>query len=198
MQFHPVVKLPAHYLVFDYSSERHPYSAQKNVLWGVGKFDEKRVNMYTTPLFTTGAVRDVHMGVDLGAPVGTEVYAFADGVVHSFGYLAAEGDYGFSLVTEHVVRGERVYALHGHMAATAVRGRRKGQVVARGQVLGHVGDRSVNGGWNPHVHFQLSRVVPLGFDMPGAVAAVDRDGALEAYLDPRVVLGPLYGPSARL
>jgi hypothetical protein len=55
-----------------------------------------------------------------------------------------------------------------------------------------VGDRHENGGWNPHLHFQLSRVAPDVPDMPGAVCAADRDDALRRYPDPRLVLGALY------
>jgi large-conductance mechanosensitive channel len=35
--------------------------------------------MYTTPLF--GGERDLHVGIDIGAPVGTEVHSFADGII---------------------------------------------------------------------------------------------------------------------
>ena len=61
-----------------------------------------------------------------------------------------------------------------------------------GSILGWLGDRTENGGWNPHVHFQLSLVEPITHDLPGVVSAVDRDWARKNYPDPRLVLGPLY------
>ena len=56
--------------------------------------------MYTTALFDAtdhsidgyAGLRNIHMGVDLGAPVGAEVYAYDDGFVHACGYNAAAGD----------------------------------------------------------------------------------------------------------
>ena len=61
-----------------------------------------------------------------------------------------------------------------------------------GDVIGWVGDRTENGGWNPHLHFQLSRVQPTTHDLPGVVSQEDRAWAMTAYPDPRLVLGPLY------
>ena len=55
-----------------------------------------------------------------------------------------------------------------------------------------MGTREVNGGWNPHLHFQLSLLEPETHDLPGAVSVADRSWALRAFPDPRLVLGPLY------
>ena len=49
-----------------------------------------------------------------------------------------------------------------------------------------------NGGWNPHLHFQLSRVEPIDCDLPGAVSCAQREWALQAFPDPRLVVGQLY------
>ena len=56
--------------------------------WVVGKYDEVRVGVYNTPLF--GGVRNVHVGIDIGGPVGTPVLAVADGSFHSVGYVAMD------------------------------------------------------------------------------------------------------------
>ncbi|GIT41297.1 MAG: hypothetical protein Ct9H300mP10_03070 [Methanobacteriota archaeon] len=55
-----------------------------------------------------------------------------------------------------------------------------------------MGDKHENGGWEPHLHFQLSLVEPETHDLPGVVAPEDREQALLDYPDPRLVLGPLY------
>ena len=67
-----------------------------------------------------------------------------------------------------------------------------GESVVEGQVIATVGDKSVNGGWEPHLHFQLSWKKPEVNDMPGVVAREDREWALEQYPDPRIILGPIY------
>lgn len=188
-RFHPVIRLPPGYEVYDFTRGYDPARPLASP-YGVGRYDEKRSGMYETALFA--GVRDVHVGVDLGAPVSEPVYAFFDGEVHLFGYNGAPGDYGFTLVTHHLLGGRDVWALHGHLSARSVEGKRPGQPIRAGEIIGWVGDRHENGGWNPHLHFQLSLVRPEVPDLPGVVSDADRAAALILYPDPRLVLGPLY------
>ena len=187
--FHAVIELPRDYEVYDftqhYDSERPRTSA-----FGVGKYNEKRTGMYTQELFL--GERDIHMGIDLAAPVGTPVYAFAPGEIFLFAYNSAAGDYGYTLITRHEIEGQKFYALFGHLSKKSIEQKNLGQGFDRGEVIAWVGDRHENGGWNPHLHFQLSLVAPLKADMPGVVNEKDRQQALETYPDPRIILGPLY------
>ncbi len=211
---HPVVRLPPDAPAVDFSTAEGA-AAAAGLTYSVGKWDELRPNMYTTALFDAtdhsidgyAGLRNIHMGVDLGAPVGAEVYAYDDGFVHACGYNAAAGDYGHVIVTEHAAPpgGElggapRVWALAGHLAKASTAlpawqppdggGKR---AVARGELIGYIGDVHENGGWPiPHVHFQLSVKEPATHDMPGVVSAEQRDDARRDYPDPRLVLGPLY------
>ena len=51
----------------------------------------------------------------------------------------------------------------------------------------------MNGGWDPHLHFQLSLIEPITHDMPGVVNPKDREEALlKNYPDPRLVMGTIY------
>lgn len=193
-RFHPVVVLPPSYEVYDFTAGYDPERARASA-WGVGRYDERRVGMYTDPLFAQDA-RDLHVGVDIAAPVGVAVHAFSEGWVHRFGYNPAKGDYGWTLITAHGLEGATLYALHGHLAARSCEGRAEGQRVAKGEVIAWIGDRHENGGWNPHLHFQLSWERPETHDLPGVVRAADRARALRVYPDPRCVLGPLYGDGA--
>lgn len=190
--FHPVIELPPDYEIYDFSQSYNPNRFLKSP-FGIGKYDEKRPGMYETEIFQGDAgQRNIHMGVDIGAPVGTPVHAFADGEVFLFGYNGAAGDYGYTVITKHEVNGETLYALHGHLGKRSVEGKAVGQKVARGEVIAWVGDKHENGGWNAHLHFQLSRVKPEVCDMPGVVTEADREKARWTYPDPRIVLGPLY------
>ena len=75
----------------------------------VGKFNERRYNMYETEHFKDednkvagfDGKRNIHVGIDIGGPVNTPIYAFADGKILHFGYNPAKGDYGNTIVTEH-------------------------------------------------------------------------------------------------
>lgn len=187
--FAPVVVMPEGYEVYDFTTGYDPERMLRSP-YGVGRYDERRPGMYTTELFA--GERNVHMGIDLAAPVGTPVHAFADGEVHRFGYNPLPGDYGYTLVTRHEIHGTTLYALHGHLAARSLEGRFEGQRVRRGEVIAWIGDRHENGGWNPHLHFQLSLRRPEVADLPGVVCEHEREAARAIYPDPRIVLGPLY------
>ncbi len=193
-RYHPAVVLPTGYEVYDFTEGYDPGRVLA-VPWGVGRYDERRRGMYNTELFREGA-RDLHVGVDLGGPVGVAVHAFDDGEIHALGYNPAAGDYGHVIVTAHAVEGATLWALHGHLGARSLEGRRVGDALRRGEVLGWIGDRHENGGWNPHLHFQLSWERPETHDLPGVVRFDERDAALRRFPDPRGVLGPLYPDAA--
>lgn len=185
--FHPVVVLPQQTVVLDLTTT--PPQTPPTP-WSIGRYDELRPGMYTTALFEDG--RCLHVGVDLGGPVGTAVHAFADGTIVHCGYNAADGDYGHVLVTEHTLDGVSLYALFGHLSAASSDKWCPGATFRAGEVLGWLGDHDDNGGWAPHVHLQLAWDRPETHDMPGTVHVDQREAALAAYPDPRLVLGPLW------
>lgn len=188
LDFHPVVVLPPETVVLDLTDPAPPPAPTP---WAIGRYDELRPGMYTTALFEPG--RHLHVGVDLGGPVGTAVHAFWSGRIVHAGYNPADGDYGHVLVTEHrLAHDALLYALFGHLSAASTARWSPGERVERGQVLGWLGDRHENGGWAPHVHLQLSWDRPATHDLPGTVHAADRDRALARYPDPRRILGPLW------
>ncbi len=159
----------------------------------IGRYMERR-GIYTSELFGAGPKRRcIHLGIDLGAPVGTPVHAPLSGKVAFCGYNAAEGDYGHVLVTQHEISGRPVYFLFGHLGRDVLQlSGRQGQEIIAGAVLGHVGPPPENGGWPPHVHFQISTIAPTTHDMPGACSEEDVEQCKRDYPDPRLVLGPIY------
>jgi murein DD-endopeptidase MepM/ murein hydrolase activator NlpD len=88
--------------------------------------------------------------------------------------------------------GVPLWALYGHLDAASIEGKTVGQKVSAGEVICWMGDNHENGGWESHLHFQLSLVEPETHDLPGVVAPEDRQQALLDYPDPRLVLGPIY------
>ena len=191
--FHPVIRMPEKYEIFDLTGQYDPDRLRHHD-YGIGRYDERRFGMYTTELFTKDAenVRDVHMGIDIAAPVGTVVHAFFEGKIFCAAINPAAGDYGGTVITEHELEGLRFFALHGHLSHASVQGKKAGDSFKKGDGIASVGNSDENGGWNPHLHFQLSLVEPVVCDMPGAVSVSDRKKGLETYPDPRLVLGKLY------
>ena len=185
--FHPVVILPEKYTVLDLSGGLWIPSRTE---FSIGKYNEVRPNMYNADIFA--GVRNIHIGVDIGGPVGTPCMAFTSGEIFHFGYNPEPGDYGNVIITKHNISGITVWALYGHLDSTSVKDKSIGQIVNKGEVIAWFGARHENGGWEPHLHFQLSLLEPETHDFPGVVASGDRAQALLDYPDPRLVLGPIY------
>lgn len=163
---------------------------------GMARYDEVRA-IYTTDLFRFDGNegpewRTVHLGIDVNLPVGAPVYAPLDGVVHSLRDNTTPGDYGPTVVLEHRVDGGALvfWSLYGHLDREALGGLSPGDVVRGGGLVGHIGDRSVNGGWWPHVHIQLiCDTLGRSGDFTGVARPIDRDVWLSVSPDPSTFIG---------
>jgi len=175
--------------VFDFSNG---YDAEliRSKKWGIGRYNEKRSGMYNTPLFDDG--RNVHMGIDIWAKAGEPVFSFDKGQVVYLRDNDQPGNYGPTLVIKYRTDHSDLYALYGHLSRESLDMVTVGQQVNKGQQIAEVGSPDVNGGWEPHLHFQLSSKDPGEGDMPGVVTENNREEALKIYPDPRMVLGDLY------
>lgn len=126
--------------------------------FGLGAYGEKR-SVYTAPQFADAASaerRTRHLGVDVFAPAGTPVHTPFDGRVHTVAYNADPLDYGHTLILEHRTdEGVPFYTLYGHLGGSLPGLLSEGQDVAAGAVIAHLGDWHENGGWAPHLHFQI-------------------------------------------
>lgn len=184
--WHPVVRLTERYDVLDLTGAP---PAERTSEYSVGRYDEDRRGIYTTPLFE--GARTIHVGIDLGGPAGTAVYACWEGAIESVADLTHDGDYGPTIVLRHDLE-RTLWTLHGHLERASLGRWKPGDRIARGDRVGAVGAEHENGGWPPHVHFQLSFEPPVGGDIPGVVRPPEREEALRRYPDPRLILGPLY------
>ena len=190
IQFTTVIDLGENYEVYDFTKG---YDAERVLAcpYGVGRYDEHRPGMYEGEQFLEDR-RDVHVGVDLVGPVGEPVHAFYAGSIFKLGDNALPYDYGPTIITRHEWLGQVVYVLHGHLSRESLKKWSVGDTFEAGEVLAWLGAEEENGGWNSHLHFQLSLMEPTTHDLPGAVNSKDRPWALRAFPDPRLVLGPLY------
>jgi len=97
-----------------------------------------------------------HSAIDVGAFTGTPVTAADRGVVIRAGW--SDAGYGNFVVIDHKIDYLTLYA---HLNDILVS---EGQVVAQGQLIGHVG--STGNSTGPHLHFEIrdfgQRVDPLG------------------------------------
>jgi 4-aminobutyrate aminotransferase-like enzyme/Ser/Thr protein kinase RdoA (MazF antagonist) len=162
---------------------------------GVGRYDEPRL-LYTSPLFgasgnPTDERRTVHLGTDLFAEPGAPLRAPLDGVVHIVSNNSAQMDYGPLMILRHESSArEEFFTLYGHLSKDSLGGLKVGQRVARGQLLARVGSAEENGGWTPHVHFQIILdLLELGANFPGVAYASQRSVWTSLSPDPNLLLG---------
>jgi murein DD-endopeptidase MepM/ murein hydrolase activator NlpD len=131
------------------------FSAQ-NMPYGLGLYGENRT-VYASAQFADQASderRTVHLGIDVFARAGTPVYAPYAGKVLYITYNADPLDYGHTLILQHDGP-VPFYTLYGHLGASLPALLAAGDQVVAGQVIAHLGDWPENGGWAPHLHFQI-------------------------------------------
>lgn len=86
----------------------------------------------------------IHEGIDLGAPIGTPVYATGDGIVAETGLKAR---YGLTIDIEH---GNGLTTRYAHLSRIKVQ---PGQKVTRATIIGLVGNTGRSTG--PHLHYEV-------------------------------------------
>lgn len=126
--------------------------------YGFGAYGEKR-SVYATDQFADAASperRTRHTGIDVFTTAGTPVYAPLAGRVAYVTYNADPLDYGHTLILEHLTPdGVPFFTLYGHLGGSLPGLCSVGDAVAAGQLVAHLGDWHENGGWSPHLHFQI-------------------------------------------
>jgi 4-aminobutyrate aminotransferase-like enzyme/Ser/Thr protein kinase RdoA (MazF antagonist) len=178
-----------------------------------GGYGEARL-LYSSPLFADaqaapGERRTVHLGVDMFAKAGTPVHAVLSGTVVAAQYNAAHLDYGALIILEHYTKHQapstkhqapgtkhqapstrHFYTVYGHLSRSSLRGPRVGDRVRAGQRIGSLGTPAENGGWTPHLHFQLiTDLLDLDADFPGVARPSQAGAWLALCPDPAPLLG---------
>jgi 4-aminobutyrate aminotransferase-like enzyme/Ser/Thr protein kinase RdoA (MazF antagonist)/murein DD-endopeptidase MepM/ murein hydrolase activator NlpD len=161
---------------------------------GIGRYDEARA-IYRSPEYETSTDemperRTIHLGVDLHMPAGSPIKAFYDGKIHSFHNNAVHLDYGPTIILEHTTGEVPFYTLYGHLSLESLEGLEPGKVIRKGEVFASIGDMDINGGWPPHLHFQIV-IDLLGAcgNFPGVALPSQRETWKSLCPDPNVILG---------
>jgi 4-aminobutyrate aminotransferase-like enzyme/Ser/Thr protein kinase RdoA (MazF antagonist) len=160
---------------------------------GIGRYDEPRL-LYTSDVFRTagGERRTIHIGMDLFMKAGSPVFAPLDGVIHTFANNAASLDYGPTIILEHSGdEGQlRFFTLYGHLSEDSLEGLQQRKTIRRGDRIASIGNPPTNGGWPPHLHFQIicDLLGKIG-DFPGVAPASQREVWLSICPHPNLILG---------
>jgi len=160
----------------------------------IGRYDEVRA-LYTSDVFRVEGndgpeYRAVHVGLDVFMDPGTDVFAPLAGRVHSLRDNANALDYGPTVILEHAVTRELTfYTLYGHLTRESLGRLRLGDAVPAGGRVGAIGEMTVNGGWPPHLHFQIiCDLFGRDGDFPGVARAREREAWLSISPDPALMV----------
>ena len=96
---------------------------------------------------------DFHDGIDLPAPIGTNVYAMRDGKVHRAGPGGTDGFTSCHVILEVNDQDDELYLVYVHLHSIAD-GITVGEHVVQGQLLGTVGE---DGAQYPHLHIEFRK-----------------------------------------
>jgi len=88
--------------------------------------------------------RKNHKGLDIAGPIGTPIYATADGIVGRAQWVSGYGKY---IEVEH---GNAIQTRYGHLSAMNVQ---SGQRVRKGDVIGFMGSTGRSTG--SHLHYEV-------------------------------------------
>jgi murein DD-endopeptidase MepM/ murein hydrolase activator NlpD len=88
-----------------------------------------------------------HKGIDIAAPIGTPVYASADGTVTRMEFV--KNGYGNLIVIKHA---DDLATYYGHLSKFQTG---RGAKVRKGELIGNVGSTGKSTG--PHLHFEVRR-----------------------------------------
>lgn len=156
-----------------------------------GGYLEQR-NLYQRSKYFTNAgehARNIHLGLDIWVKAGTPVLVPLRGKVHSFADNAGYGNYGPAIILEHKVGKLELYTLYGHLSRASLKNIEEGQQFATGTILAALGNPTENGGYAPHLHFQI--ILDLqGYrgDYPGVCAREVRKFYQKNCPDPNLLL----------
>jgi murein DD-endopeptidase MepM/ murein hydrolase activator NlpD len=127
-----------------------------------------------------------HAGIDLAAPLGTPVYATADGIVSDAGWNS--GGYGNLIKIDH---GRGIETRYGHLSAVLVH---PGQHIVRGQQIARMGSTGRSTG--SHLHYEVridgAAVNPIPFMKSNDyLLAMQKNGAGTHSMDAVALGGPV-------
>ncbi|MHA1541958.1 MAG: aminotransferase class III-fold pyridoxal phosphate-dependent enzyme [Candidatus Hodarchaeales archaeon] len=167
---------------------------ESNVTVIIGSYNEPRL-IYTKPEFKYEGndreeYRTIHLGIDIFSAPDTPIFAPFQGIVHSFQNNESELDYGPTIILEHQMKSDiKFYTLYGHLSPDSLTKVEIGAKIDKGARIGSIGDIKDNGGWAPHVHFQIiADIMDYRGTYPGVIYEKNRDVWLSICPDPNLIL----------
>ncbi len=162
-----------------------------NAVIAIGRYGERRALYQRSQRFYKDGVysRCIHLGIDLSAPEGTPIHAPLDGIIHSFKNNKDFGNYGPTIIVQHELEGLIFYTLYGHLSEESLTGLSEKKRITKGERFASIGHQNENGGWPPHLHFQI--IDDMGDhhgDFPGVIEPEKQAEWMRHCPDPNLIL----------
>jgi len=166
--------------------------ANAHAHFGIGGYNEHRTVYKRSRVFDAAEgqePRSVHLGIDIWGAAGMPIFCPINGIVHSFAFNNAFGDYGATIILKHQLNGVEFYTLYGHLSLQDIAGLQEGQPIIEGKEFAHFGMPEENGFWPPHLHFQIiMNMEGKKGDYPGVCSLSSRAHYLNNCPDPDAIL----------
>ena len=165
------------------------YIFNGNIRYG-GYGEERSIYSRSENYASESEVRNIHLGLDIWDEIGTKIYSPWPGEIMSIYNNDGLADYGPTLIIKYKIHRKVFHALYGHLSTSSLSLYHEGDKVEAGSLVGYMGNEDENGGWPPHLHFQLIRTLPQGaFDYPGVCSKQDWTSYSTNCPDPLLFLG---------
>ncbi len=112
--------------------------------------------------------RTTHLGVDFWVNEKTSVNSIEDGIIKIITNDKTSKGYGGLIIIEHNLGSLKFYSLYGHLTDQKKSKLKVGDFVEKGEKIAEIGSVKENGGWSPHLHFQIMlTLLDYKNDFPG-------------------------------
>ena len=157
----------------------------------IGQYNEARL-IYSNEQYQIDHTesRTIHLGLDICLAPGSPIYSPMEATVHSFADNSQPQDYGPTIILKHTIpdSGLTFYTLYGHLDRESLIGLKPGRAIQKGELIAKIGESNVNGGWAPHLHFQIiTDVLDQAGNFPGVARPSQRNVWLSLCPDPNLL-----------
>jgi len=112
--------------------------------------------------------RTTHLGVDFWVNEKTSINSIEDGIIKIITNDKTSKGYGGLIIIEHNLGSLKFYSLYGHLTDQKKSKLKVGDFVEKGEKIAEIGSVKENGGWSPHLHFQIMlTLLDYKNDFPG-------------------------------
>lgn len=169
--------------------QNHLNQNQAKIAYG-GYLETRNLYQRSTVFNTTNTPeRNIHIGLDLWINESAPIFAAIPGKIHSFKNNTALGDYGPTIILEHIIENHTFYTLYGHLSESSIENLQVGTSINQGEQIATLGLPPINGDYAPHLHFQIIIDMQNNIgDYPGVCALADVDFYKKNCPDPNLLL----------